>query len=122
MANAIVPQEYQDLVAEYQQSQAALRKSVELQQQYDAQLTENTVVKEEFDALKEGETVYRLSGGVMVRQDKEEALSTVNARLQFIKAELAKAEASISAQQKKQDDMKNRIIEFQAKIAQQSKA
>ena len=43
---------------------------------------------QEFDRLKEGESVYKLVGPVLLKQDKFEAESTVKGRLEFIGNEM----------------------------------
>lgn len=43
---------------------------------------------QEFDRLQEGETIYKLSGPVLLKQDKIEAESTVKGRLDFIGGEM----------------------------------
>lgn len=42
---------------------------------------------QEFSKLKEGETIYKLIGPVLLKQEKAEAESTVNGRLEFIEKE-----------------------------------
>jgi len=42
----------------------------------------------EFDNLKEDETIYKMVGPVLLKQDKVEAESTVNGRLDFIGNEM----------------------------------
>ncbi|MBE3043226.1 hypothetical protein IMZ48_11770 [Candidatus Bathyarchaeota archaeon] len=43
---------------------------------------------QEFDRLKEGESVYKLVGPVLLKQDKFEAEGTVKGRLEFIGNEM----------------------------------
>lgn len=43
---------------------------------------------QELDSLKDGESVYKLVGKVLVRQEASEAKATVNGRLEFIGKEL----------------------------------
>jgi len=43
---------------------------------------------QEFDNLKDGETVYKLVGPILLKQDKADAEGTVNGRLSFIEKEL----------------------------------
>jgi prefoldin beta subunit len=42
----------------------------------------------EFGKLKDDETVYKLIGPVLLKQDRTEAESTVNGRLEFINTEM----------------------------------
>ena len=57
-------------------------------QKLESQQHENKGVHGEFEAAKDGETIYKLVGTVLLKQDKEEALSTVNGRLEYIEGEL----------------------------------
>jgi hypothetical protein len=43
---------------------------------------------QEFDRLQDGETIYKLSGPVLLKQDKFEAENTVKGRLDFIGSEM----------------------------------
>ncbi len=43
---------------------------------------------QEFDKLKDGETIYKLVGPVLLKQEKFEAESTVKGRLDFIEKEM----------------------------------
>lgn len=43
---------------------------------------------QEFGKLKDDETIYKLIGPVLLQQDKAEADSTVNGRLEFIGKEM----------------------------------
>jgi len=50
----------------------------------DARKNENMMVKDEFDALPEGEAIFKLSGPLLVRQAVEEGKSDVSRRLELI--------------------------------------
>jgi prefoldin beta subunit len=45
-------------------------------------------VQKEFERLKSDETIYKLVGPVLQKQDKVEAESTVSGRLEFINKEM----------------------------------
>ena len=101
----------QQASAEFQQLQADLSTVVEARQRLDAQLSENELVKkvcrvwlvwlpfsfhliavtlvQEFAQLTSGNTVYKLIGPVLVKQDQAEAKSNVNTRLDFIRSEMS---------------------------------
>eukprot|EP01090_Pellita_catalonica_P002713 TRINITY_DN12289_c0_g1_i1.p1 TRINITY_DN12289_c0_g1~~TRINITY_DN12289_c0_g1_i1.p1 ORF type:complete len:132 (-),score=33.54 TRINITY_DN12289_c0_g1_i1:243-638(-) len=53
-----------------------------------AQLKENELVKEELGMLSDKDTVYKLIGPILVKQELVEAKSNVNKRMEFIKSEL----------------------------------
>jgi prefoldin beta subunit len=46
------------------------------------------IILQEFERLGEGETIYKLVGPVLLKQDKIEADSTVKGRLDFIGGEM----------------------------------
>jgi prefoldin beta subunit len=45
-------------------------------------------ISQEFDALEDDETIYKLVGPVLLKQEKFEAESTVKGRLDFIGNEM----------------------------------
>ncbi|KAG8004230.1 Prefoldin subunit 6 [Nibea albiflora] len=57
-------------------------------QKLETQLTENNIVKEEMDLLDSTNTVYKLIGPVLVKQDLDEAKATVTKRLEYINGEM----------------------------------
>lgn len=83
-----MPPAYQEKVEVLQKANAQLRELVTRQQQYDAQHTENAMVKQELDALRSDEPVFKLHGKVLVRQDPQEAKAIVGQRLKMIEGEL----------------------------------
>ena len=72
------------------------RKLVSRQQQFESQLHECTMVKEELDAVKSEESVYKLHGKVLVRQELSDAKATIASRLKLIQGEVKKSEQSIA--------------------------
>ncbi|KAJ0050097.1 hypothetical protein NL108_011984, partial [Boleophthalmus pectinirostris] len=62
-------------------------KSVSARQKLETQLAENNFVKEELDMLDSANTVYKLIGPVLVKQDLDEAKATVAKRLEYINGE-----------------------------------
>ncbi|CAH1785518.1 unnamed protein product [Owenia fusiformis] len=71
------------------------QKYVTTRQQLDAQLQENTLVKEELDNLEDGANVYKMMGPVLVKQDQTEAKSNVQKRIEYINGELKRHETII---------------------------
>ena len=65
-----------------------MRKSVGSRQQLESQLRENQIVKDELGLLKPSNTVYKLIGPALVKQDLTEAKQTVDKRLEFINKEM----------------------------------
>jgi chaperonin cofactor prefoldin len=54
------------------------------------------MVRDEVEALKEDDPVYKMHGKVLILQDMSEARSTVAARLRLIQGELTKVEKAIT--------------------------
>ena len=64
------------------------QKAVTKRQQLDAQLNENTSVKNELELLKDDGDVFKLIGPVLIKQDLEEAKQNVLKRMDYITGEL----------------------------------
>lgn len=63
-------------------------KAVEARQRLDSQLQENKLVQDEFKLLKDDANIYKLIGPVLTKQDKAEAVTNVDKRIDFIQAEM----------------------------------
>jgi len=87
-AQSALPPEYQAKLDALQRHNATLRELVARQQQFEAQHTENAMVKSELDALRAEEPVFKLHGKVLVRQDPQDAKTTCGQRLKMIEGEL----------------------------------
>ena len=51
-------------------------------------MQENKLVQEEFKLLKDDANIYKLIGPVLTKQDKAEAVTNVDKRIDFINAEM----------------------------------
>ncbi|KAK4132696.1 prefoldin subunit [Trichocladium antarcticum] len=104
----------QKLSEEFTQFQQELQDTVGSRQKLDAQKQENLGVQTEFAKLKDGETIYKLIGPVLLKQDQTEAESTVNGRLEFIDKEISRLEQRIRETQGKMEKKKGEIIQLQS--------
>ncbi|KAI0659444.1 Prefoldin beta-like protein [Cubamyces menziesii] len=104
--------------AEFQKIQAELATVVEARQKLDAQLSENELVKKEFASLTEDNTVYKLVGPVLVKQDQAEAKQNVDTRLEFIKSEIKRVEGQLKDLGDKSEQKKLELVEIQAALQQ----
>ncbi|KAI0388527.1 prefoldin subunit [Xylariaceae sp. FL0594] len=104
----------QALSEDYQKLQQELQTAVDARQKIEAQKQENVGVQKEFDRLKDGESIYKLAGPILLKQDKIEAESTVKGRLEFIGKELERTETQIKEIQEKLEMKKGEIIQAQA--------
>ncbi|KAI1131472.1 prefoldin subunit [Nemania abortiva] len=111
---AEVQAQLQALSEEYQKLQQELQTAVDARQKIEAQRQENLGVQKEFERLKDGESIYKLAGPILLKQDKVEAESTVKGRLEFIGKELERSEGQIKEIQDKLEKKKSEIIQVQA--------
>ncbi|KAJ8129377.1 hypothetical protein O1611_g4256 [Lasiodiplodia mahajangana] len=111
---AEVQAQLQALSEEYQKLQQELQTAVDARQKIEAQRQENLGVQKEFERLKNGESIYKLAGPILLKQDKVEAESTVKGRLEFISKELERSEGQIKEIQDKLEKKKGEIIQIQA--------
>ncbi|KAI0455391.1 prefoldin subunit [Xylaria acuta] len=111
---AEVQAQLQALSEEYQKLQQELQTAVDARQKIEAQRQENIGVQKEFERLKDGESIYKLAGPILSKQDKVEAESTVKGRLEFIGNELERSDGHIKEIQEKLEKKKDEIIQAQA--------
>ncbi|KJK81119.1 hypothetical protein H634G_03653 [Metarhizium anisopliae BRIP 53293] len=104
----------QTLSDEYQKLQQDLQNTVNSRQKLQSQQQENAGVFKEFEKLGEDETIYKLMGPVLLKQDKLEAESTVKGRLDFIAGEVTRLETQIKETQDELEKKKAEIIQIQA--------
>uniref|UniRef100_A0A3B3ZDP9 Prefoldin subunit 6 n=1 Tax=Periophthalmus magnuspinnatus TaxID=409849 RepID=A0A3B3ZDP9_9GOBI len=93
-------------VEKFAQIQKDLSKSISAKQKLDTQLTENNIVKEELDMLDSANTIYKLIGPVLVKQDLDEAKATVAKRLEYISGELQRYDMLLKDMEKKSDQQR----------------
>jgi len=110
---ADVQAKLQALSEEYTKLQQDLQDTVQSRQKLEAQKQENLGVQKEFSDLKDEETIYKLIGPVLLKQEKTEAESTVNGRLEFIDKEISRLESHIKEMQGKMEKKKGEIIQIQ---------
>ncbi|KPP64152.1 prefoldin subunit 6-like [Scleropages formosus] len=82
-------------------------------QKLEAQLTENNIVKEELDLLGADNTIYKLVGPVLVKQDLDEAKNTVAKRLEYINGEIQRYENLLKELERKSDQQREVLTSLQ---------
>lgn len=65
-----------------------LQTTVDARQRLEAQQQENLGVQKEFKTLKDSANIYKLVGPVLLKQDRTEAVSAVDGRLEYIGGEM----------------------------------
>ncbi|CAL8331937.1 prefoldin subunit 6 [Gadus morhua] len=112
MAEAL-QKKLQSELEKYKQMQKDVSKSMSARQKLEAQLTENNIVKEELDLMESSNTVYKLIGPVLVKQDLEEAKATVAKRLEYINGEIQRYEALLKEMEKKSEQHREVLSSLQ---------
>ncbi|XP_070769511.1 prefoldin subunit 6 [Enoplosus armatus] len=100
-------------VEKYTQMQKDVSKSMSARQKLETQLTENNIVKEELDLLNSTNTVYKLIGPVLVKQDLDEAKATVTKRLEYINGEIQRYETLLKDMEKKSEQHREVLSSLQ---------
>uniref|UniRef100_A0A1I7YWS1 Probable prefoldin subunit 6 n=1 Tax=Steinernema glaseri TaxID=37863 RepID=A0A1I7YWS1_9BILA len=94
-------------------------KTIGIRQQLEGQLTENNLVKAEFDLLEDDANVFKLIGPVLVKQDLTEARQNVQKRLDYIGTEIKRVENMISDHDKQIKEQTEALTKSQAVLKQQ---
>lgn len=93
-----------------------LQGAVEARQKLEAQQQENKAVQKEFTSLADDSGIYKLVGPVLLKQDKTEALSAVEGRLDFIGKEITRTEARIKELQEGSEKKRVELLQLQQKM------
>uniref|UniRef100_A0A3B3DL91 Prefoldin subunit 6 n=1 Tax=Oryzias melastigma TaxID=30732 RepID=A0A3B3DL91_ORYME len=115
MAEAI-QQKLKAELEKFSQVQKDVSKSMSVRQKLETQLTENNIVKEELGLLDSSNTVYKLIGPVLVKQDLDEAKATVTKRLEYITGEIQRYEALLKDMEKRADDHREVLTSLQQEL------
>ncbi|ETN43089.1 uncharacterized protein HMPREF1541_02247 [Cyphellophora europaea CBS 101466] len=109
-------QQLQVLSEALQKFQDDLQGAVEARQKLEAQQSENQAVKKEFDGLTDESGIYKLVGPVLLKQEKPEAMSAVEGRLEYIGKEMTRTEDRIKELQTAADSKRVELMQLQQKL------
>ncbi len=104
------------LQEEYKTYQALEKRKQALmgpRQSFMAQVEENSMVLDELERLDGTDTIYKMVGPVLMKQDSDEAVSTVKNRLDWLKKRLDASEAEGVAIDKDLENSKKTIVGLQ---------
>ena len=88
-------------------------------QKLDSQHQENKFVQQEFATLKSDSQIYKMIGPVLLKQDKHDAVMSVDGRLEFIEKEIKRIEGQIADLQEKSEKQKMEVLKVQTGLQQQ---
>jgi prefoldin beta subunit len=98
---------------DYQQIRSRLNKAIGQRQQLEAQLKENEVVQKELQVLSAQADVFKLVGPTLLKQERNDAISHVKTRLEFIRNEIQKLEAELKDLEVQEQAMAKQVIQAQ---------
>jgi prefoldin beta subunit len=93
-----------------------LQGAVEARQKLEAQQSENQAVKKEFDGLDEEAGIYKLVGPILLKQERTEAVSAVDGRLEYIGKEITRTEDRIKELETAADNKRVELMQLQQKM------
>ena len=91
-------------------------KFIETRHQLGAQKNENDLVRDELNRLEDGAGVYKLIGPALISQDREDAKSIVEKRLEFINDQVKRVEANINQCDKEEATDSDKVVALQQKM------
>ncbi|XP_050081047.1 probable prefoldin subunit 6 isoform X2 [Anopheles maculipalpis] len=116
---AVVQRKLEAELKNFQDSVKEYSKLVQTQQQLDGQYFENKSILEELQMLKPTNTVYKLYGPVLVKQDLEESKQNVGKRIEYISKELKRCAENINQLEQKQDKYRANLQKLQQQYQSQ---
>ena len=98
---------------------ADIQSTILARQKLESQHSENKAVQQEFATLASDSQIYKLIGPVLLKQDKNDAVMSVDGRLEFIEKEIRRIEGQISDLQEKGEKAKLEVLKVQSGLQQQ---
>ncbi|XP_041456818.1 prefoldin subunit 6-like [Lytechinus variegatus] len=117
MANEALQKKLQEELEKFKASEKEYQNAVGLRKQLDAQLNENSMVKDELDLLEAGSKVFKMMGPVLIQQDVEEANATVKKRMEYITGEVKRYDIQIKDLEKKQEAHREKLGKLQQEFS-----
>ncbi|KAM8985754.1 prefoldin subunit 6 [Ara ararauna] len=111
-----IQKKLQGELEKYQQLQKDLGRAVAARQKLEAQLTENNIVREELELLDASNTIFKLLGPVLVRQELEEAKGTVGKRLEYIAGEIKRYEQQMQELERRSEQHRDALGRLQQEL------
>lgn len=93
-----------------------LQTAISARQTLESQLAENRAVSAEFSTLSDSSNIYKLIGPVLLKQDKTDAVTSVNGRLEFIEKEIKRTEGRIKELQEGGEKKRVEVMSLQQKM------
>ncbi len=108
-----------EIAATFEKLQTDLNQAIRAKTLLDSQLQENQAVEKEFELLKDDNHIFKLIGPVLVTQEKDEAVTNIKKRIEYIQNESKRLEVQIKEFETKSEAKRAEIIKIQQQAMQQ---
>uniref|UniRef100_A0A2M4ARX0 Probable prefoldin subunit 6 n=1 Tax=Anopheles triannulatus TaxID=58253 RepID=A0A2M4ARX0_9DIPT len=116
---AVLQRKLEAELKNFKDSQKEFSKLVQTQRQLDGQYLENKSILEELQMLKPTNTVYKLYGPVLVKQELDDSKQNVGKRIEYITKELKRCSENINQLEQKQDKYRANLQKLQQQYQSQ---
>ncbi|XP_050091607.1 probable prefoldin subunit 6 [Anopheles aquasalis] len=116
---AVLQRKLEAELKNFKDSQKEFSKLVQTQRQLDGQYLENKSILEELQLLKPTNTVYKLYGPVLVKQELDDSKQNVSKRIEYITKELKRCSENINQLEQKQDKYRANLQKLQQQYQSQ---
>ncbi|EGD77543.1 hypothetical protein PTSG_08641 [Salpingoeca rosetta] len=117
-----IEKELREVLDGMQQLQTEKNSLIQTREKLQTQLSENKMVKQELDLVKEGDTVYKLMGPALIKQDSREAQTNVGKRLEYIEAEIKRYEKLMDDNEAKAAKAQEKVLALKSKLDKEREA
>mmetsp|Transcript_22558 Transcript_22558/g.49420 ORF Transcript_22558/g.49420 Transcript_22558/m.49420 type:complete len:129 (-) Transcript_22558:429-815(-) len=100
----------------YRTIQKDMSKHIQSKTQYMQQLQENQMVMKELEVVEDEANVYKLIGPMLIKQDLVEAKANVGKRLEYINAEIKRADGAYKGLEKREREVQDEIMKLQKQM------
>jgi len=108
----------------FKQLQKDINKTAAGRAQLDSQMNENNLVKTEMEMLEDSETVFKLIGPALIRQETSDAKASVNKRIEYISGEIKRHDATLERlkgeAQQKEEKLNEIMQQYQQMMVKQA--
>lgn len=108
----------------FKQLQKDINKTAAGRAQLDSQMNENNLVKTEMEMLEDSETVFKLIGPALIRQETSDAKASVNKRIEYISGEIKRHDATMerlkNEAQQKEEKLNEIMQQYQQMMVKQA--
>eukprot|EP01026_Neomeris_dumetosa_P027909 TRINITY_DN22647_c0_g1_i1.p3 TRINITY_DN22647_c0_g1~~TRINITY_DN22647_c0_g1_i1.p3 ORF type:complete len:121 (-),score=21.99 TRINITY_DN22647_c0_g1_i1:183-545(-) len=113
-----IKEQLQKEVESYRDLQRQIQQNFVQSQKFSQQQQESQMVLEELTLLEDEAKVYKMVGPVLIKQDKVEAKTNINTRLDFIKRKLEGVENTLKQLESKSQSKEKEVNRLKEQLAE----